>query len=443
MNGRSNYARYYMIFSSVDGGFGKERNPSGYVRIEVNNGRGRLSSVVQDLREDIDRFGYGLFLLLKDGKRLRPVYVGEVGLVKGKGEVKWDFDAGNIQGTGLALSNLYAAAVAVRYKGKSGGELICPMAACQEKSGDWIKKIKEALKSALDSDTTGKYGLYSKYDGRLESKTERKAPLPSFAPVKPLLEELELSKGSRDEGAKAPGKAGSPHETLSPKALYEDIGKAEEKKAEAVSAVETADKGEDSTGRGVLGSESSQVFGPGTGCPFLDGGMRAKSFASCVNCQLKPFGTGEETQGEAAGTGTGAAASDIIQKFIQCMDMNFELVDPFGTGRSDYRWWKAHNPVQLNNIMYQCGIRASLIFNPFVMMAHYKYRYIIVGVYLDAKRNMACVVCGVPGVYGTDKSPFGDVCKWVQPGGSKAQYGAFGYWLVYIDPATGKFLVVD
>jgi hypothetical protein len=93
--------------------------------------------------------------------------------------------------------------------------------------------------------------------------------------------------------------------------------------------------------------------------------------------------------------------------------------------------------------MYQCNIKTPLLFNPAVMMAHFKYRHLIVGIYSDQIRKREFVVCGVPGIHRVDDKPFGDLCRWVQVEGSRPRYGAFGYWLVYIDGKSGKLLNIS
>ena len=129
-----------------------------------------------------------------------------------------------------------------------------------------------------------------------------------------------------------------------------------------------------------------------------------------------------------------------LSKLKMQLERNFEVSDPFHSKRSDYKWWKVSNPVNLNNILYQCNIRSPLLFNPMVMMAHFKYRHLIIGIFADRVRNREYVVCGVPGMHMVDKRPFGELCKWVQAEGNRPKYGAFGYWIVYIDPGTGKIL---
>ena len=132
-----------------------------------------------------------------------------------------------------------------------------------------------------------------------------------------------------------------------------------------------------------------------------------------------------------------------LMELMNSFNKYFEPSNPFGGRRGNYTWWKVNSPVYLNNVLYQHKVRTPLLFNPAVMMAHFKYRHLIIGVYSDRVRKNEYIVGGVPGVYGIDDRPFGDMCRWVQLEGYKPRYGAFGYWLVYIDTKTGKLLKVN
>ena len=171
-----------------------------------------------------------------------------------------------------------------------------------------------------------------------------------------------------------------------------------------------------------------------TDCVYLNGNI----CDALVNNQGKPDPCGScriNRNGAKAGT---RPPGDVDG--LECdLDRHFEVCDPFRSGRSDYKWWKVTNPVNLNNILYENNIRSPLMFNPAVMLAHYRYKHLIIGIFRH-KNGKKYVVCGVPGRYVEDMKPFGEMNKWVQVQGTRPRYGAFGYWLVYIDPDNGRIL---
>lgn len=124
------------------------------------------------------------------------------------------------------------------------------------------------------------------------------------------------------------------------------------------------------------------------------------------------------------------------------LDKNFEIYNPFKMKSKSIRWWKINSPGFLNNILFRNNVKSYLLFNPKVMLAHYKYRYIIFGVRNDKHTNKEYLICGVPGVYSIDENPFGSMASWAQLEGYRPKYGAFGYWVILIDPRTGKLLKI-
>lgn len=122
------------------------------------------------------------------------------------------------------------------------------------------------------------------------------------------------------------------------------------------------------------------------------------------------------------------------------LNKSFESYNPFKVKSKNFNWWKINSPGYLNNILFRHNIKTYLFFNPKVMLAHYKYRYIIFGIRKDRRTGKEYFICGVPGVYNIDENPFGSMGSWAQTEGYKPKYGAFGYWVIMIEPKTGKLM---
>ncbi len=175
-------------------------------------------------------------------------------------------------------------------------------------------------------------------------------------------------------------------------------------------------------------------------CPYLQNNVcvvqkagYAGSSMSCAGC----------TAPRAAGKADSAERTVDLEALSRDFDKYFVKDNPFGNRKGNYRWWKVHSPVHLNNILHRHNIRTSFLYNPLVMTAHFKYRHLIIGIYSDRAKQKEYIVGGVPGVYGTDERPFAGIGRWVQPEGHDSKYGAFGYWLIYIDPRSGKVVRVN
>lgn len=168
-------------------------------------------------------------------------------------------------------------------------------------------------------------------------------------------------------------------------------------------------------------------------CPYLEAG---RSQSPCKSCFKKEIDS-------EADCGRSGNLPGNTGKFREYLDRYFESCNPFNSRKGNYKWWRVISPVYLNNILYQCNIKTPLLFDTAVIMAHFKYRHLIIGIYSDKARKKEYIVFGVPGVFDIDEKPFDDVCRWVQLEGYRPRYGAFGYWLIYLDVRNGKLLRVS
>jgi hypothetical protein len=173
-----------------------------------------------------------------------------------------------------------------------------------------------------------------------------------------------------------------------------------------------------------------------TECLYLNGNLCGALLD--VGNAANPCGSCKIRRHDVPGLAEAKGEGDLIV-LEEELDRSFDLCDPFHSRRSDYKWWRAENPVNLNNMFYLSSIRSPLMFNQAVMTAHYKYKHLIIGIFTH-KTGQRYIICGVPGMYMVDPNPFGEMGKWVQAEGNRQRYGAFGYWLLYIDPKDGSVI---
>lgn len=506
--------RIFLVFNKEDSGYGTGQEPSGYVKIEVRDGSGKLTAAVQNLKEDRDDLKYKLYLIKCTESSVCPVCAGTLPVRKNKSELQWEFDPQDVARTGNTIEEFNIAAVVADAGNKHNVRVISPLAAYKNAKVHWKDKVKDYLYPAVPytekiEGLPKEVDFISKYENDLESKYVPGSTAPllggfgipiapeetygvegmnaEFAPeaeenpvlpftsnngLPPLANENELPPLTSDNEMMIYYEEGE-NENLSPEVemnapeMEMNIPQAEIKGPENSNAAQSEEpeaasnqaepvySGVDADlsnyagmydynelfGTGAAEGENSEVQNMTNNCAyksnFCDNKADNMDNNACANCQLNTR-TGKNV--EKPENKPPSKPANSIDNLISNLDRYFESCDPFKSRRRDYRWWKVNNPVYLNNIMYQCNIKTPLLFNPRVMMAHFKYKHLIVGIYSDRLRRREYIVCGIPGVHSIDEKPFGDLCRWVQIEGSRPRYGAFGYWLVYIDYKTGKFL---
>lgn len=539
MKSKSRFQRSFLIFQKEDPGYGVGQGTSGYIKIEVRDGKGILFASVQNLRDGKDMYIYKLYLIEPKERGTNIAYVGVVPVEGNKGELKWAFDPDNVAETGSSIDSFEVAALLVEMANRKTFQIICPMAAYRDKKVSWresfrrtfdIKAVKKNTIAAGDKERD--IGQKLREDISFEAKideNETEYITPEENELKEIRAEENEINNSEIVRSEILRDAQEEHDDITAKYDMDEVkeSKADEYKSVSMEhesgdeteqsrdeedaqcssegdvqdntggigqirnyAFEQDSSGEtyqneyytyeednssengqirnyadvqDSGGQikqsgnyageqvnnskagqaSIEGSEQDNTFRGGqnvqNGMGYMpqNNGMPGSYFNGCgipcAACNLKMM--------EHAGNISGKTGVDL-KKLESSFNQYFEKFDPFQNKRRDYKWWKIGSPVHLNNILYQHNIRTPLLFNPAVMMSHLKYRHMIAGIYKDEAKKIGLIVCGIPAVYDSDTRPFGDMCRWVQPEVGRPRYGAFGYWLVYIDPETGKFLSI-
>jgi len=478
MDSKFKYHRSFFIFDEEDGGFGTENKPSGHVKVEIKEGRGKLFCQVSNLFDDNGRIQYRLFLLKSDGQQIVPVKVGNIDLKKGRGELEWTFDPYNFGSSNLTYDKFNVVAVLAYYSDRENNNILCPLVAYKGDKVKWrqqlneifqqekingqmlnqnkkiddipkkvtdenienIHKKQEAIEKGKNQVNTGE--KVSKDNTSEEKKAENKKELDnqikadseneSKANIGESIENNEKTESKPNEGEKAKEEnketAGKESKEPVDEKTVDESGKEKENNLQENTEQEK-EKSAKSMGKSYSSYNGSKLFDLYTD----ETSDNVNLNTNCMNCI---FSINKNTDKPQIREFT---PEELTKQF----DLTFERYTPFLAKRTDYTWWKVKSPVHLNNILYSFGIKIPVLFNPLVLMAHYKYNHLIVGIYRDDIRQKDYIVCGIPAIYWVDEKPFGNACRWAQVEGNAPVYGAFGYWIVYINPKTGKILAID
>ncbi len=84
------YYKTFFILKEEDRGFKEDKNPSGYVKIEAREGKGRLDCHVSNLK--CQNLKYKLYIMKVDDKDIVPFCLGYINLKGREGELIKYFD---------------------------------------------------------------------------------------------------------------------------------------------------------------------------------------------------------------------------------------------------------------------------------------------------------------------------------------------------------------
>lgn len=483
-----NFQRLFYIFKNMDR---DEGSPAGYIRIETNGGRTKLQVSLSNLAR-IKELRYQLYGIAKKGSQIKYTVICDLPEDKSRADIKMDMDPVNIGSERLRLKDINIFVIASSLTDRVT-EVKIPLVAYTDGEVPWRAEFEEAVANKEQyrqrvEDSTERANSLTLNDERLQADVdidEGSVQEPSANDTEEMAEikaaELRYEEPAKKNSTAYISSESDNHEDIS---VTEASGIKGEMMAEAgridirdLSAEAEEDNLSGTASSDKIESDYSQVGAEASSCdnespqaadntyenhrstPF----SISNKFESAVTSVYRRDGSAQANMDRmpllplddevmpemeyrepenADTTHSGPGKLFNIQEFKEELNRSFESYNPFKMKSKNYIWWKVNSPGYLNNILFKNSIRTYLLFNPKVMLAHYKYRYIIFGLRSDKRSSRDYLICGVPGVYSIDQNPFGNMGSWAQTEGFKPRYGAFGYWVIMIDPRTGKLMKV-
>ncbi len=427
------YERQFHIFKTMDNNW---ENPGGFIKVEINGDNTRFQLSLNNLSDKKDSL-YNLYGIHKGNDMLAYTDICSLRPINGRIDIKSNFPTEEIGSNKLNVQdiNIYAV-ICSSADNKASGEVKCPLVAYTKGEQVWKEQFERLLKQPFET----------KPDKAPEPKAEETAMYQSI-PEEP---ETEITLTEQEEVIDKTEVI-----NIQPWTVIEEAEKEDKEYPVEMPDTENAE-------------QEREDFESSKDAPITDlsskfQGSLSSVYQSSYEEEMRETEETEELESEKSEEIEETQNvwkriqddfNDIssikidenedreqpfnIQLLKQELDNSFEEYNPFKTRNRSFRWWKINSPGFLNNILFRNNIKTYLLFNPKVMLAHYKYRYIILGIKNNRQPGREKLICGIPGVYNIDDNPFASVGSWVQMEGYRPKYGAFGYWVVMLDPRTGK-----
>ncbi len=482
----NNYQRLFYIFKNMDNDVGY---PTGYIRVEINCEVAKLQISLSNL---LNRQGlmYKLYGIKKDDTDLVYTVICDVPIENGRADIKINSDIHKIGTNALDLMDINIFAIITQIPSKA--PLIkCPLVTYTKSQLNWKKEFEELLlkKDQLASDnkitnnvarndTKGDLVNEGKNIGYIDKISDFEQGN-RVVQLSDILDDIGLLKDANGETEVAEEVRNIESE------VSLNMRNTETKVLQEAEEIRT----DDLVDMGIKGAAVREVEVENEGMEVkevIEDNKKLEASEQVINqeAQVLEEVTSKGTQAlEYSENGETQVSKDELDSFVETLeskdnsddilssvqknfkdissidldenkiknelnipslkdeiDKSFESYNPFKMKSKKITWWKINSPGYLNNILFRNNIKTYLLFNPKVMLAHYKYRYIIFGIRNDRHLGREYLICGVPGVYSIDENPFGNMGSWAQLEGYKPKYGSFGYWVILIDPRTGKLM---
>ncbi|NMA94998.1 MAG: hypothetical protein GX974_03070 [Clostridiales bacterium] len=435
MLGKNHYHRSFIIFQSKDRGYGfrEGKEPAGYCKVEVRNGRGKVYVYVQDLKvADIKKEMYEIVFVSNKGDVPSQSLGGFEIDKSGRGEAIIGIDPSNIGAGKRTLEDYHAIAIALFSQGE-GGELSVKFPLVGYSSRDikidWTGKVASQILAGVDVKSSNKIDRPAKVEDIL-SEPSKSQTEPEVVNRKRDPESKKIKEKSRIkkdvEAEKEIGLAkGVESESKKDPSVAEEIEKVKEhqkaKKAERELATQTKQKSKikvkpkEDTVLQVMTEDKSDkdidtVKAPKTDTiPYIE-----ESFEEKLVPKIEEVSTTIEKKENIKSKKHKDIYWNEVKEYFTDLLKEHEHVEPFDEYIDSSTWIRVP----------QFGPHYPYVYND-----HY-----IVGL-ISEDDNVKYIVYGIPGPYGSiiPRGMDGFYC-W-KPG---KDVQGFGYWLLYIDAENGE-----
>ena len=404
MSQRKNYSRYFIILQEDEKGYGlsSDKMPTGYAKLEVKNGKCKVTFYVQNLKIEMRPYYIMLICNKKDEKKL--IKLSELNIDNsGRTEICKEFESSNIAGSGIDVDKVSGATVVRSVSGNMISVLTGFTSTDIPKNWknytlmDMTEK-KDDEKKHIDDNVED----FDKYEAEIESVREHDKSAEIKKDEKTKLQDNDRASKKKDNhNHNKPKENTTAKKTIIQDEVKEDRKKDIRKDKNKVMQEEIRDDIQEEGHEEIYGEEKT---------PKSD---------NFINKQPKDN-----------------VEFNISEKFFNRI---IEDLEPFGDdfeeiGKS--KWFRVH----VNSIedMYRASSynKYAIIYYPMINYFPYiiKHGHYIIGYKFDDMNRVKYVMYGIPGTRETEDQPFDGKYGFVSfVRGNEERGDDLGYWLLFYD----------
>lgn len=457
------YKRYFVILENEDTGFeiSRSQTPKGYAKVEISNGKGIMMLHCQNLRgihENRMRYRWYLVNSNKDNPTIVDIGPMEVDS-SGKGEVTWEFSGENVKGTKESIEE-FNLLLLLAESFEQRKALTAPLVGYIEKgTNSWRRIVERKLYGIVQPEKMKEEEKIAVAEPRAEeglTAVERK-----IEAAEPAVEAVKPSDGGPEEGPRSQYSFEESDDLMASSVAVEAEPPMEEIQEElpvAKEVIEEVTSMEETEPEPII--QAQAPLNKPT-APVAD-----KKQQRIIKIQEPPHGGhGAGRSIEELQSAQQAAESQensyllnegnmtkAMQAYVESTLKMFPKVAPFEGLGEGYQWWHIYYNYQtlyrshMPFVAYIDGLRPTSQYYPYQYPSEYHrqiypYQHYLFGIQYDKQNNAIYYVYGIPGRRLSREQPYGGKtgftywhpCK----SGSNVSEG-FGYWLMHIDPKTGK-----
>ncbi len=410
MSQRKNYSRYFIILQEDEKGYGiaSDKLPTGYAKLEVKNGKCKISFYAQNLKKEMKP--YNMVLIFSGNNNNKLVTLGELNIDDtGRSEISKEYDANNVGNAKVQIEKISGAAV-VRLV---DNDIVSVMNGFTTKDNitDWksynlidISKVEQNLERSIEPEVKDEAINFKEYEEKVEKEKEQ-------------FKDLNIEKED-DSGLKVP--VNDEDITIEP-IQREELDEEEVLKVvqeEKVEKLETQ----------ILRKDNSLE-------------IKAEK-----NIEMSEAINLEENSDNKIQINNEMKIETNIESKTESSEMTFfkSICEGLEKWKDDFeelencKWYKVN--INCREDMYTSSSYKAYILLYFPMLNYFPYviksRHYLVGYKYGDKGEVKYLIYGILGTKETYDQPYGGkygFVSWTQPSKNKGRHGDEGYWLMFYD----------
>jgi len=417
-NTKRRYDRFFIMFRQELSGYSIDgREPNGYCKIEVRDGKGRISTYIQGLKPLNDGTMYRVYLISAQNNKSLGIPIGWLDINnRGRGECRWEFNPDNLEGTGLAIEDFNVGAIII--KGDKINDLIAPIVGYKDREVLWKKGFKDfsVHRNNVDED---KNETFKKIQNSTDTIKEEKI-IKEQIKVQPNKErELDDTKNiTRNKEITLNKEVTDENKSEIP--IQSEIEQEKVDKIEIPKQMQDTIKESNTTDMPDVNVDKEKVNPHKI---FND--MVSKFYAEMAELEKYKILSSEDKKLLDLELDTKGKTVDDIEYMFQ----NNENIIPFERANKAIKWIKVA-PFELVTLDLPTW---TYIKHQFINAAWKKYKYLILGRYSNSQNTNYSYILGIPDTYDEKYSPIAQSLgfkKFICAKGRIFQKGDMGYWLM-------------
>ncbi|URZ01967.1 hypothetical protein [Clostridium felsineum] len=451
MSQKKNYSRSFIILQENEKGYGlsSDKLPTGYAKIEIKNGKCKISFYVQNLKKVSKPYNMLLVCNKKDTKKI--INLGKINIDEyGRAEISKEFEESDVAGSKISIDKVIGASISqfiedniiVVMSGFNASDVsdswkTYPLVQMNNESSknkkeeNKEKNTNSNERKSINNPQDLKRNIFDKYEEKIEKEKNENEEKPKDKEQKVDIKKNADEKPEVKEAVNIEEEV-SKEETKVDEKNIEDQRNENESNEKNITEQKNENKSNEKNieeQRNENDIHEKNIEEEKNENNIDEKNIEEKNEENLEEQISENEGDKEEFEDFPSGK---------VGEFFRGLTDGLEDLGEAFSDVKNCRWYKISSEYQQNMFDYQSYNRYTVIYYPMLMYYPYiqKYGHYLMGYKYDHKGDMKYIVYAVPGTRRRREQPFDGktgFVSWIPLVNGEEEEDSLGYWLMFYD----------